>query len=116
VIWPQGVRVGFSSRMGDKTVTLGDVQLTPEQARIVARELLLRADHQERTEDTRLVDGIPRRVSTPSEAAAQRAIREEASRQATYTYPPCGSCKHGTIRTMVQDRARKCGACLAAAQ
>jgi hypothetical protein len=37
------------------------VFLTPGEARAVAEELLLRADFQERTEDTYVDNGVPRR-------------------------------------------------------
>jgi len=49
----------------------------------------------------------------PAVYPPKHRVNEEASRQETYTYPPCGVSKcEGTIRTMMQDRARKCGACL----
>lgn len=66
--WPLGVRVGHTSAKAGRKVTLfaRDVELTPDEAREVARELVLRADFQDRTLDTRLVDEIPRRVEEPT--------------------------------------------------
>lgn len=63
--WPRGVRVGHTSpKSGRKVVTLNanESELSPDEAREVARELILRADFQDRTEDTRMVDEIVRRV------------------------------------------------------
>lgn len=63
--WPLGVRVGHTSpKSGRMTVTLhaSNVELTPDEAREVARELILRADFQDRKPDTRMVNEIPRRV------------------------------------------------------
>lgn len=37
-------------------------EYTPEEARALATEILLRADFQDRTPDTRLENEIPRRV------------------------------------------------------
>ncbi len=61
VIWPRGVSVGHTFG-GRKMVTFNRIELTPEEARMVAAELVLRADFQDRTSDTSLEDEIPRRV------------------------------------------------------
>ncbi len=66
MMWPIGVRVGHTNTKhafaGSVLLSASDVVLTPDEARAVAAELLLRADFQDRTEDTRLIDEIPRRI------------------------------------------------------
>ena len=62
--WPSGIRVGHTSpKSGRRMITLNSVELSPGEARAVATELQLRADFQDRTSDTRLIDEVPRRVS-----------------------------------------------------
>lgn len=68
-MWPSGVIVGHTGAGGssddEKLVILEArrVHLTPAEARLVAQELLLRADFQERTPDTYVDNGVPRRKS-----------------------------------------------------
>ena len=61
-LWPRDIRVGHE----DRVVTLNGIRMTPAEARVVSAELALRADYQDRTPDTRLIDGVPRRVPVPS--------------------------------------------------
>ena len=71
--WPRDIRVGHTSpKSGRKAITLNDVELSPDEARAVATELQLRADFQDRTADTRLIDEVPRRVSVDRPAKAAR--------------------------------------------
>lgn len=61
--WPLGICVGHTLG-GKKTMLLESPrrELTPDEARAVARELKLRADYQDRTSDTFAgPDGIPHR-------------------------------------------------------
>jgi hypothetical protein len=63
-MWPKNVRVGHTNagKAGRSMVILhAEGELTPDEARAVARELLLRADFQDRAPDTYLVNEIPRR-------------------------------------------------------
>lgn len=60
--WPRGITVGFTDVKVGNYVRLNNINLTPEEARRIAQELLLVADFQDRTPDTRLVDGWPKRV------------------------------------------------------
>lgn len=62
--WPRGIRVGFADPVVGKFVLLNGVQLTPDEARRIAEELNLVADFQDRTPDTRLVNGWPQRIPT----------------------------------------------------
>lgn len=61
--WPFDVFVGHRSIDGADVVTLDAraARLTPAEARLVAAELVLRADLQERNGKANIVDAIPRR-------------------------------------------------------
>ena len=70
--WPRNVRVGHTgTKRGSKITLEASAELSPDEARAVARELVLRADFQDRTHDTRLVDEILRR-RTIEEVFAER--------------------------------------------
>lgn len=59
--WPQGVSVGHEVRSDVVTLqTTAQRRLTPSEARMVAAQLILRADLQERNDKAWIVDGIPR--------------------------------------------------------
>lgn len=67
MMWPLGIRVGhtgtISQNPGKVILHADEVLLTPMEAREVAKELILRADFQDRTPDTYLEgrEGPPRR-------------------------------------------------------
>lgn len=65
--WPSAVYVGHTlvGHASDRKLVILDCErreLTPDEARTIARELALRADYQDRTHDTYAgPDGIPHR-------------------------------------------------------
>jgi len=70
--WPKNVRVGHTgTKSGKRVVLLNGEELTPVEAREVAKELILRADFQDRTLDTFLEAEIPRRRTVEGEGVGR---------------------------------------------